>query len=466
MAVMKQNARIGFRLLAAAMLAVAGFCGARADVQPLPCKYNIRITFNAGGGSGTMSSVTKSYDSCSDKYQYYALPACRFTRPGYTFAGWRVEDHCSDGEAVYREGYPYELCGENLTVTATWTRPLTYVVRLHRNNSANDGATASRSFTVGTSGELPTISELGWTRTGYEFRGWGTYSSSSYASYDDGEWVYNLSSYDGATVHLYAIWDQKPGYTVRLHRNNSANDGATASRSFTVDIGRNLPTASELGWYRSGYSFAGWARYSWSTSAAYGDGAYAYNLSTYDGDTVDLYGVWAANAKYTVRLYRNNSAGDGASASRGFTVGVGRYLPTVSELGWSRPGYSFAGWGTYFSDTSANYQDGQSVQDLSRTDGAEVHLYAIWKINAVNYTVCLHRNNSPSDGATASRALTTGKSRALPTIQELGWGRSGYSFAGWATSQASHFTNYYDGQSLKDLSTRQGAVVHLYAVWY
>ena len=446
------------------------------------------MSFDAGDGSGSMGSITSqkgggsACDECSDSpgdEYYFVFPSCRFTRPGYSFGGWLVYDPCVDwgydyyytsrywnGRAYYG---PFDV-GDiywaycSVRVIPYWVKKATYTVRLHRNNSYNDGATANRTMAVGSYVSLPTISSLGWTRSGYEFVGWGTFQSDTSYDYWDGQSVYNLRSYDGEIVDLYAIWRENASYTVRLHRNNSPNDGATASRKCIMGVGRYLPTVSELGWSRTGYTFSGWNTYSDASSALYSNGAWIYDLASWDGETVDLYAVWSENASYTVRLHRNNSNADGATAARKFVVDVGRYLPTISELGWSKPGYTFSGWSTYPQASRADYYDGQYVRNLSTYNGDEVALYAVWTPNA-SYVVRLHRNKGGADTATAGRKLTVGVGRYLPTISELGWSKPGYDFLGWSSYRSSDWAEYADGDYVYDLSDVDGDEVHLYAVW-
>ncbi|MBQ7190067.1 MAG: leucine-rich repeat domain-containing protein, partial [Kiritimatiellae bacterium] len=50
------------------------------------CAYNITIRFYAGGGSGSMANVNVNADLCANSTRY-TLPACRFTRSGFAFAG-------------------------------------------------------------------------------------------------------------------------------------------------------------------------------------------------------------------------------------------------------------------------------------------------------------------------------------------------------------------------------------------
>ena len=349
--------------------------------------------------------------------------------------------------------------------------PVTYTLKLHRNNSASDGATAGRNLTVGKSRALPTVSELGWTRSGYTFVGWAKSSTATSAVYSNGQSVKDLSSTKGATIHLYAVWKKNAPatYILRLHRNNSKNDGATAGRTMTVDASRNLPTISSLGWTRSGYTFVGWAANQSAISATYTNGQSVKNLSTTKDTTVHLYAVWKKNAPvtYTLRLYRNNSKNDGATAGRTMTVDASRNLPTISSLGWTRSGYTFVGWSYTSTATVANYTDGESVKNLSTTKGIVVNLYAIWKSNVQTYKIYLCRNNSANDGAMAIRTIAIGQSRKLPTITELGWTRNGYRFSGWDgySESAGNMVRYSDGQTVFNVTTTPNSIIYFYAVW-
>ena len=272
----------------------------------------------------------------------------------------------------------------------------------------------------------------------------------------------SLSTTPGATVHLYAVWKAQT-YIVRLHRNNNANDGATAGRTYTIGTGRALPKIAALKWLRSDYSFAGWATSAGATAAQYKDGE-TISPSTTPGATVHLYAVWK-ELTYTVRLHRNNSAGDTETAGRSIVVGKSRELPKLSELAWTRAGHTFLGWSTAAGSSSVKYWDGQPVSGLSDKAGVTVHLYAVWTAGADKYAVRLHRNFSASDGSTAGRTFTIGEGRALPALSELKWARAGYEFLGWATSQGATVAKYKDGQTVAGLSSKAGETAHLYAVW-
>ena len=80
------------------------------------------ISFNAGGGSGTMSSIT---GICPNDNQ--AIPANSFTKSAYTFANWTADVDVRVGGATVTAGSPIaggatiQNINSDITLTAQWT---------------------------------------------------------------------------------------------------------------------------------------------------------------------------------------------------------------------------------------------------------------------------------------------------------------------------------------------------------
>jgi len=327
---------------------------------------------SSGDGAGARRTVTEG--------SYYTLPTIAslgWTRSDYTFKGWATYRGATtatygDGERIYVGSSLYSLY-------AVWQSNVSkHVLTLYRNNSSGDGAGVRRTVIDGKFFTLPTIASLGWTRSDYTFKGWATYRGATTATYGDGERIYVGSS----LYSLYAVWQSNVSkHVLTLYRNNSYGDGAGARRTVTDGKFFTLPTIASLGWTRSDYTFKGWATYRGATTATYGDGERIYVGSS----LYSLYAVWESTAtKYVVRLHRNYSAGDGATAGRTMVVGSYRALPSVYSLDWDRDGYTFEGW-AYYPDATVSdviYVDGESVSNLSYFSGDEVHLYAVWRPRA------------------------------------------------------------------------------------
>ena len=95
-----------------------------------------------------------------------------------------------------------------------------------------------------------------------------------------------------------------------------------------------------------------------------------------------------ANLTYTL-AYNGNGATGGTMTNSSHTYGTAKNLTTN---GFSKDGYTFKGWNTKADGTGQAYADGESVTNLSSTNGETVTLYAQWEgtlmfsnISAENY---------------------------------------------------------------------------------
>ena len=89
-----------------------------------------------------------------------------------------------------------------------------------------------------------------FTYESHTFSGWNTSADGSGTSYADGS-KDNLTSTDGDTVTLYAMWDSE-SYTVTV--TNDGNGSATASATSGIK-GTNIKLSATP---NEGYKFAGW----------------------------------------------------------------------------------------------------------------------------------------------------------------------------------------------------------------
>ena len=116
------------------------------------------ITFNAGGGSGSMDSVTVKAET------NYILPACGFTAPAdQEFKAWQI------GGTEYKVGDSYAVRGDT-EIKALWENsvitPTTYTVTV-----SNDGK-GTGTATPSTAAAGTTITLTATPNTGYHFKEW------------------------------------------------------------------------------------------------------------------------------------------------------------------------------------------------------------------------------------------------------------------------------------------------------
>ena len=118
--------------------------------------------------------------------------------------GYVLSELIVDGNAVTTaSSYEFTNVSNNHTITATFS-PISYTIK-YNGNGATSGSMSDSSHTYGVAKTLTTNS---FSRTGYNFLGWSTSSSATTATYTEGQSVSNLTTTNGATVNLYAVWGE------------------------------------------------------------------------------------------------------------------------------------------------------------------------------------------------------------------------------------------------------------------
>ena len=132
------------------------------------------------------------------------------------------------------------------TTTPTSTPiPATFTITFNANDGSETPASATQSFTEGISQNLKTITELGFSKSGYNFAGWGTAPDSSKSTYADGT-SYTASS----DITLYALWSTIPLYNVNIIPNQNGNVIATLA---TATAGTEITLSNTP---KNGYRFS------------------------------------------------------------------------------------------------------------------------------------------------------------------------------------------------------------------
>ena len=121
---------------------------------------------------------------------------------------------------------------------------------------------------------------------------------------------------------------------------------------------------------------------------------------------------------------------------------------TLSSTKPTRTGYTFLGWSTSSTATSATYQPGGTY-----TSNSGATLYAVWKINT--YTVSYNANGG--SGAPGNQTKTYGSNLTLSSTKPT---RTNYNFKGWSKDKNAVTATYSAG----GVYTEDTAVT-LYAVW-
>ena len=146
------------------------------------------ITFNANGGSGSMSSETVSSGSS------VSLPANTFTRSGYEFVGWNTN---ADGYGVPYTNGQRITPSRNITLYAQWKKNEVYYT-ISFNSNGGSGTMYSTEVQEGVNYTLPANT---FSRTGYTFIGWNTNVNGNGTSYNDKHTIMVRGN-----LTLYAQW--------------------------------------------------------------------------------------------------------------------------------------------------------------------------------------------------------------------------------------------------------------------
>ena len=317
--------------------------------------------------------------SLSETATTYELPVCH--------------DCSTDSERMV-EGYLSQIV------------PRTYTISYDANGGSGAPSSQTKSYGV----DL-ILSDTVPTRDEYTFLGWSTSSTATSASYQPGgTWTLNTST------TLYAVWQYNGTETTTYTVSYNANGGSGAPSSQTKIHGVDL-TLSSTRPTRTNYIFLGWATSSTATSATYSAGG------TYTADeSVILYAVWQYNGSITPTYYTISFNANGGSGGPGYHSATYGTVITLSTSTPTRDGYTFLGWATSSTATTATYQPG----DEYTVYGSRV-LYAVW---GVTYTVCYDANGGT--GAPPCVNAVSGETITLSTTEPT---RDGYVFDGWGSYQ-------------------------------
>ena len=265
-------------------------------------------------------------------------------------------------------GVALDVTATGGTVTRTSATKFTVVINASW-ETYYEGAQTNYGMDVTSGGVTKTISAFtGAKRSSGSGSFTGTYSISGNGSATKTITVtfknYNTDNDDSATKNVtfnvnVPAWTS---YTVSYNANGGtgAPGNQTKWKDQTLTLSGTKPA-------RTGYSFLGWSTSSTATSATYSaGGSYTANSAA------TLYAVWKANT-YTIKY--NANGGTGAPSNQTKTYGKTLTLSTTKP---TRTNYTFKGWSTSASATTATYSAGGSY-----TANAAATLYAVWELSYV-----------------------------------------------------------------------------------
>ena len=190
---------------------------------------------------------------------------------------------------------------------------------------------------------------------------------------------------------------------------------------------------------RDGYTFTGWSK-----------------------DVSNVTGDMTVQAQYKPIRYTVNydaNGGTGSMPASTLTYDRPQALPAI---GFTKAGYSFAGWNTRKDGSGKTFADKQIVSNLLTHENAAGTLYAQWAPTPPIVTVVFHINDGGSD-ETVKRVWAS-NNLAMKTIGlPSGWSNDGFALRGWNLKADGTGVEYEAGETLYGRLTAE--TTDLYADW-
>lgn len=412
----------------------------------IPAKPSYTVSYNANGGSSAPSSQTKWYG------ESLTLTTSKPYRSGYEFYHWNTSS--SNGGTTYNSGASY-TGNAALSLYAIWNPIISY------NANGGSGAPASQTKTYGQS---ITLSSVRPQRTGYEFLGWGTSSSSSSASYQPSQTYTSNSS-----LSLYAVWRKVAApptiSSMKVIRCNSSGTSDTSGEyckvtaTWSVDVdgaGMSENYGTVTGSISDGVTTRSFA----ITSGAGGSGITSATATA-------IVSECSTDVQYTVTItVTNNKIGTGQSsylstsrsdiltrafftldfAAGGRGIGMGVAAPTTGfECGFDSVfNNSVKVKGAFQSPNTVSTVTSTTSDVLNTVSGSPCTITGVY-VRMVGHLVSLHIS------ATTTREITTTEYPTIATLVSALQPEENYAFVFMPYTNRAAFA-YFSGTSIRIFS--------------
>ncbi len=337
------------------------------------------IKYNNNNGTGVMSDQVFKYDESQHLNQN------TFTRVGYTFIGWNTDQlQANGGNVQFNDNVEVSNLtaapnGE-VTLYAVW-QAIQYQIIFNGNGADNPGAMEPLTVKYD---QIVNLTNNSYRKANNVFLGWNTdQDQQSGIFYANEQSVKGLSTTDGSSITLYAVWNSNT-YTV-IFDGNGATSGDRTTQDFGYDQAQDLIANP---YQRVGYEFNGWNTKADGTGQSFVAGENVINIAK-NGNIVTLYAQWIAKT-YVVNFDKNT--GEGTMASQTFTYNA---VQTLNTNEFTKAGYYFIGWNTKADGSGTWYADQELIEDNLTVD-ASITLYAMWEEDLDVQPAALNENNEVS----------------------------------------------------------------------
>ncbi len=280
------------------------------------------VTFNANGGSGSMTAQIASSTT--------NLTSNGFTNGVCIFTGWNTAVNGSG--TSYTDAQSYSFAAD-LTLYAQWNcSGASHTVTFNANGGS--GSMASQTGSVTTN-----LTSNGFSQSGCSFTGWNTLANGSGTAYTDAQ-AYSFA----ADITLYAQWNCS--HTVTFNGNGGSGSMASQTGSVTTNLTSNGFTNSNS---NGACTFTGWNTAVNGSGSSYGNNAsYAFTAD------LTLYAQWNCPAGSGTVCIANGAMGTGYTFGCGDNIGPCNLNSTYSAYGTFCSGSATVACGSGCSTTNVS----------------------------------------------------------------------------------------------------------------
>ena len=385
-----------------------------------PLTYD--VVYHANEGVGVMTPELDITYGVPHK-----LKANAFTKADHTFRGWSLatgSDITYFDKATISETTSYK---PEINLYAEWldNNEIYGTLKLHGNGGLINGS----DDIVLPLRYLEPLSEPELEKTGYKFTNW-TDNTGNVVTYP--------TECNFKELELTANWTPIK-YNVRYFANGGTFTNGV--KDFIDDNDKEyddkfyLKSTTDISRVR--YTFNGWKLTNATGERILGAGSEQENLTSIDGERVDLYAEWVGDT-YTVTLHQIDPAGSALAANTvsNFTYGnneslgyIANKIATVSDIG-----YEFSGWAVPTDRNRIKYFASQKADVVYETEGTNsIELYPVWVRRDKLVYVTFDGNGGTVNGANKWVVpFATGSELVYPISENVK--RKGYNHTGWLDS--------------------------------
>lgn len=361
------------------------------------------------------------------------------TRTGYTFGGWFATSNFSGGKVT-----TIPKSDQEISLYAKWAENA-YKLTYNANGGKFIGSIAPAKYRYTENVCLCSEGAL-QNRAGYEFTGWNTKNNGKGIHFDAGDLVTGISSKNDANVVLYAEW-KLIEYPIEYNLNGGLQPTDKNGKSLNPETHNITKAVALKNPVKDGYTFKGWF-----ATPDYSGG----KITTIpkSNQNIVLYAKWEEN---TYKLSYNANGGRFIGT---ITPEKLKYTQSVQICSQgvllNRNGYKFTGWNTKKDGKGIHYEAGTTASQLSKSNGANVVLYAEWKLIEYPITYILDGGKQPTDKNGNSVNPSSHTIAAAVSLKNPS--KIGYKFGGW------YATSDFTGGKISSIP-KSDQPVTIYAKW-